>query len=131
LPEKPNTLHGQNTKRLNVEADGTVLVHTAAGLLKPVIAFFYKRQSPLVGQVAVCISVKQPWRGLSEVTSPHDVILIRTHAQNIRSILSVPSEGKGFESWLARRLPSTFTAVITKRQGQTVPRTNLAVTTFS
>jgi hypothetical protein len=34
---QPNRLFGQNTKRLKVEADGTV--HTAAGFLKPVTAF--------------------------------------------------------------------------------------------
>ena len=40
-------------------------------------------------------------------------------------------KGKGSNLGWPRRLPSTFTAVITKRHGQTVPRINLAVTTFS
>jgi hypothetical protein len=35
--KQPNTLFGQNTKRLNVEVDGTL--HTAVGLLKPITAF--------------------------------------------------------------------------------------------
>ena len=118
-----NTLCGQNTKRLNVKPDGSV--HTAAGLLSN------KRQSPFVGQVAVRISAKQPWRGLSEVTSPHDVVVMRTYAQNKSVVGRCRLNRKGSNFGWPRRLPSTFTAVIAKGHGQTVPRTYLAVTTFS